>query len=463
VLLRHTLYFEPLDSIYMKSLIYNLLKKIGHRLKHPSVFLYSQLTNTTFPVKPVSKFRINARLSAALSDIKNYNIHHNIGALISQTNKYAVQAYSTFLKNNPNNLGNWSTSPNESGTKRLEYELIHKLINLYHAQNKNIEGYITSGGTEGNLYMVWLGKSHISRYVKLDQMCLFRTNLTHYSIDKACRMYSIGQTIISLNKNTWTMDSSSLARSMNDKYKTGIRGFIISLTLGYTETGSSVNIRDILIAVEIVRKQHKNIHISIIIDAAFDGLVLPFITEDFQPFIDRNIHAISIDFSKFMAVPYPAGAVLYQKQLRKLIEKKVPVFTMKDNTITGSRPGAPVAAIWAVIHQSGKQKFKEIITKQIKLKQMFIIKMKELFPNSEIISNPLSLTCGVILHKNKYLFFPKKIEERYWLYAKKTKLSFSHGTNRTVILYKFFFLQHVTKRVIENFFHEIQGKEYGKQ
>ena len=451
--------------VYMKikNLTGIVIKKIVRHLRHPSTILYSQLTNTTFPEEPVSTYRINARLSAALHDIKNYGITHNIGALVPKVNRYATYVYTSFLKYNPNNLGNWSTTPNEGGTKRLEYELIHKLIDLYHARKERIEGYVTGGGTEGNLYAVWLGKTYILTYVKLDQVCLFRTELTHYSVDKACHMCSIAQTIVPLRQDTWTMDANALERQMIDNIKKGIRGCIISLTVGHTETGSSDNIQNIITAIESVKKKYNNIHISIIIDAAFNGLIQPFITDDFRPFMSRYIHAISIDFTKFTAIPYPAGAVLYRKQLRKLIEKEVPVFTMKDNTITGSRPGAPVAAIWAILHQSGKRKFKEIIIKQMKLKQLFIEKMKELFPDSEIISDPQSLTCGIILHKKKNLFFSKDLEERYWLYAKKTRFSFSNGINRTVVLYKFFFLQHVTKRVIEEFFADVQRSLYGKQ
>jgi len=252
------------------------------------------------------------------------------------------------------------------------------------------------------------------------------------------------------------MDVNSLKEMILQQIKNGKLGFIISLTLGYTETGTIDDIQAINSAITQIKRQHKNIYVSIIVDAAFDGLILPFMINDFSPFSYKNVHAIAVDFSKFTAVPYPAGVVLYRKQLRQLIEKAVPVFSMKDNTITGSRSGASVAAMWAAIHHLGKKGFRKVISRQIKLKHFFINQITQMFPNSKIITSQHSLTCGVILDTKKNMHLSKEIEDKYWLYAKKTTFNFNNKKQKTAILYKFFFLPQLTKESIQDFFTDIQ-------
>lgn len=414
------------------------------------------LTVRAFPVESGRVLQIIARLYAAIQDLRQSDLTHNIGTLYPRVNRLATRAFIAFLHHNPNNLGNWSITNDKSGTRQLEFEVIHKLIHLYHAKPTQSEGYITSGGTEGNLYSVWIGKAYLETHLTLDQMCLLKTKLTHYSIDKACSMGSLPAIDIPLNSASWTMDVTSLKHKILALIRQGKKGFIISLTHGYTETGTSDDIQKISAVVDDIISEHTNVYVSIIIDAAFDGLVLPFTTNTYKPLYSRHVHSFSVDFSKFTAVPYPAGVVLYKKRLRKLIEKEVPVFSMKDNTVSGSRPGASAAAIWTAIHQLGRLGFTRVITKQLKLKGLFINKIKELYPYSEIISSPTSLTCGVILNTNTPKRLPSDIERKYWLYAKKTQFEFERGQKKEGILYKFFFMQHVTEKSIKDFFSDIQ-------
>ncbi len=435
------------------------IKKIAagtlYKIKHPSIF-YRELTRSSFPKRGYSKFQINSRLFAAYTDIVTSDFKHNIGSLSPKANRYAVRVYQKFISANPNNIGNWSTTPVEYGTRQLENEVIHKLINLYHGEDQNLEGYVTSGGTEGNLYSVWVGKSFVTKHNSLHEICLCKTNLTHYSIDKACSLCSVKEITIPLNPTTWTMDPLALETEMEKQIRRGVYGFIISLTFGYTETGSSDNVQSISAVIQKLKKQYKKMTVSIIIDAACDGLIEPFINNNFQPFISKDVHAVSVDFSKFTAVPYPAGAVIYRTQLRRSIERSVPVFSMPDNTLLGSRPGASVAAIWATLHQNGIAGYKKIIENQLKIKNHFIQTMLGIFPNAEIMSGPYSLTCGILLNKKYDQALPKQIEERYWIYAKKKPVVFSNGKTRNMRIYKFFFLPHITKKAVDDIVFSIK-------
>jgi glutamate/tyrosine decarboxylase-like PLP-dependent enzyme len=253
------------------------------------------------------------------------------------------------------------------------------------------------------------------------------------------------------------MDPQALEVEIKKQINKGVYGFIISLTLGYTETGTSDNLQKINNVIKKLKKQYKKISISIIIDAAFNGLIEPFLTNDFRPFISKNIHIFSVDFSKFTAIPFPAGVVLYRKQLRKMIERDVQFFPVPDNTLLGSRPGASAAAIWGTIHHLGISGYRKIIERQIKVKNHFIKNILSIFPDVEIISDPHSLTCGVIFTKKQFKMLPKQIEYQYRVYAKEESILFSGGLTRRIIICKFFFLAHMTKKSVDDIILSIRN------
>lgn len=433
------------------------IRKIIYEIKHPQ-FIYGSLSDVGYPEYPCSDFRIKARLNTVAADMKQVDFMHNIGSISPVANRFAVKLYQQFISINPNNIGNWSIdNPSQEGTKRLEFEVIKKLTDLYCGDKKNIEGYITSGGTEGNLFGVWIGKTFVTKNNDIHSVCLLKTSLTHYSVDKACLMCSIKQIDVPLNPHQWTMDPHALELEIEKQVQLGMRGFIIFLTFGYTETGANDDLHAIDSVVKKLTNRYQQISMSIIIDAAFNGLICPFISNSFHPFSSKFVHAFSTDFTKVTAIPYPAGAVLYRKQLRKMIERKVPVFSMPDNTLLGSRPGASAAAIWGTMHHYGISGYAKLIKRQMEIKEYFISKLLMIFPDAEVISDPLSLACGVIFNKDINWSLPKQTEERYWMYAKQKSLRFSNNTSRRVKIYKFFFLSHITRRAVNEILKSIEN------
>lgn len=432
--------------------------QIARSIQKPT-FIYDDLTTCSFPQQSHSKFKINSRLKASLKEVVDTDLDHNIGSIAAKVNQYAAEVFQRFVEINPNNIGGWSSKPPIIGTRQLEYEVIHKLLDLYKCRRgQNYEGYVTSGGSEGNLFSVWVGKAAVIRKRKLDQICLLKTQLTHYSIDKSCKMYSIQSIDVPLNINAWNMDPESLEKEMIKQVKKGITGFIVSLTFGYSETGTSDNLQRISDVVQKIESQFKNVTVSIIIDAALNGLVEPFITDNFQPFNYKNVDIFSTDFSKFTAVPFPAGAVIYRGHLKKLIEQKVPVFPMPDNTLLGSRPGASVAAIWAVIHRYGVSGYKKIISRQLGVKNYFIEEMLKLFPDSVVINDEKSLGCAIIFNKKHYKIL-RKVSGKYWISSEDRMFYFNKNVAKKIRMFKFFFLSHITRKAISDIISTIKSAQ----
>ena len=301
-----------------------------------------------------------------------------------------------------------------------------------------------------------MGRSYLSQFCNKEQIALLYTNLTHYSIRKAGNICDISHYFVPLDPATWGMDSIGLQELVKRLYGRGIRGFLLSLTIGYTSTGTQDNIPEIIQTVKILEKECPGSHFYIWIDAALNGLIEPFLNESFTPFFSPLIKTIVVDFHKFGLVPYSAGIVLYRKQLRDAIEQPIDYLQVLDNTLLGSRPGASAASIWAAIHLFGKKGYAQMIKDQMQNKQYLIEELGKNFPTADLINNNNSLSCGVIFHSLKDGRLPRIIEDKYWLYPARTKLLFYRNKQKEEIIYKFFFLPHVKKEIVKEFIQDLK-------
>jgi tyrosine decarboxylase/aspartate 1-decarboxylase len=407
-----------------------------------------------FPEEPISEIQLRAHLLGVKNDLKHNNICYNLGSLCTNPHPYLAKVYGSFLKYNSNHLGNWSIKAPKYNTQQLEYEAIQKIIDLYNAKKEDLEGYITSGGTESNIYSLWTGRSYLSQFCKKEQIALLCTNLTHYSIRKAGNICDTPRYFVPLNPTTWGMDRNGLQELVKRLYGQGMRGFLLPLTIGYTSTGTQDNIPEIIQTVEILEQEYLGTHFYIWIDAALNGLIEPFLNESFTPFSSPLIKTIVVDFHKFGLVPYSAGIVLYRRQLRELIEQPIDYLHVLDNTLLGSRPGASATSIWAAIHLFGKKGYAQLIKDQMQNKQYFIEELGKRFPMAELINNNNSLSCGVIFHSLMDDRLPRIIEDKYWLYPARTKLLFYPKKEVELLIYKFFFLPHIKRKTVKEFFSD---------
>lgn len=438
----------------MRLYVRTIWKKVIENVNH-SHFLFPFIPQDIFINRSIPRYKVLAYIHKIKNQLEERNISYNLGSLYTLPHPIAVKAYSEVLAQNPNNLGYWAVNYSRNVNTRIEFEVIKKMIFLYHSQRENIGGYVTSGGTEGNLFSTWLGRSYLEKYCKRDEICLLVNSLSHYSIQKSGNICNIPKYILELDKQKWNIDITGLRHTISKLIKQGKLGFLLPLTLGYTSTGTSDNISEIIKAVNSIRAKFKDAHFFIWIDAALNGLIAPFISNDFEPFASSQIKAFVVDFHKFGQVPYPAGVVLYRDNLRKLVEKSIQYLAEKDSTILGSRPGMSAISIWAMIHSFGRQGYKKVVLTQKMNKNLFIEKISKVLPDTEVISDKNSLSCGVIFHSLKNKRLPKYIEDKYWLYPSRTKLIFYQCDDSYQTIYKFYFLPHMEKKIILEFVDDL--------
>lgn len=428
------------------------LGNFKNNIRKKSTFLQKRTTN--FPQNGKSDWIIKLYLNKVKRSLIQRQSEHFLGWLYMLPHKLAVFAFSYFLDQNPSHLGSWLHAPTlPDSTERLEKEVILNLSDLYNVDPKNIEGYVTSGGTEANLFSMWLGRTYMERTYTRDNICLLRTELTHYSINKAGRIVGIPDFVVPLDSKSWGVSTNGLQRKVKSLYKRKYKAFILPITLGYTMTGTSDNLSDVLQTVSELKKRYKNIDFFIWIDAALNGLTIPFIETDFSPFSNPEIQSINVDFHKIGLVPYPAGVILYRKKLRKLIDRPISYLPKTDSTISGSRQGSVAAAIWAMIHHLGISGYSEKVNKCLERKKYFVKLLKEEFPSSTILTDPSSISCGVIF---KFNITDPKIKERFGLFTKETELTFFPEVRKKYTIYKFYFLPSITNNIIEQFIEELK-------
>jgi len=385
-------------------------------------------------------------------------VSNNFGYIYSMPHPISVKAYNLFLNRNPQNLGNWTIdNSNLDETHEIERQVISKIIYLYKTENKKLEGYITTGGTESNLFSLWIGNKYLQTKVKKNKICVISSALTHYSISKSADVMGIKKFITPLNISEWSIDDNGIAKTIAFLYKKGYRGFLIPLTYGYTLTGTKDNVKLIESKLKELKKKLRNIHFFVFIDASLNGLIEPFINNKFKPFKSSLVNTFSVDFHKYGFAPYPAGIVIYKKNLRRYIEKTIDYLPEKDNTLLGSRSGLPALAIWSLIKCLGFNGYKKIISEQLKNKNYFINNIHRLNPESEVITNTYSLSCAINFRSDKKTKLPRYFERKYGLFLTKKRLFFYPNIYKDTNMYKIYFQPYIKRGTINQFLSEYKN------
>ena len=386
----------------------------------------------------ISNSNIQTHLKLIIIDIF-LNKHYNtpaIGSLWNKPSPISKRASTLATKYNVNNLGNTYTNRNHHQPlhKQIEHQTIEQVKKLFKASNSTIEGYITSGGTEANLLLSWLGKQWLGNKTKI----MITTDFTHYSIKKAAKILDIPLATAATNTHHWNIDSKSLTNVFETHIKKGVKHFLLPLTLGYSSIGTLDSLENSIDIVQILTKKY-SIKVFIWIDAASMGLPLSYLKKDFKPFMSPIIQGMVIDFHKFGQTPIPSGMVLYRKNLRKLIQTPIDYLEEDDVTISGSRPGSSAFSIWANLN-SLQMHWSQEFTRLHELKKDFIQEIKQFFPQSTVITSENSLICAIAINKH-FPSLPKTIENKYSLNIATVKyLDSSTNKYKSLKHYKIYFL-----------------------
>jgi len=226
-----------------------------------------------------------------------------------------------------------------SHTKDLETEVVTFFADLFGAPDDDRWGYVTSGGTESNLYAL-----HVARSLYPDAL-VYCSEATHYSNLKAVDLLAMRAVTVPAD-GCGEIDYAALGRAA---LRNRDRPAVVVANVGttFTEAVDDVSrIRTVLRAAGV----HRHFVHS---DAALSGIPLALLDE--RPGFDLADGADSIAVSghKFVGSPFPCGVVITRRSANEHLGRPVVHTRSPDTTISGSRSGHAPLLLWYAIRQHG--------------------------------------------------------------------------------------------------------------
>ena len=261
------------------------------------------------------------RLDSLLREFDKLS-RHSVGYPCNQDFDYS--ALLPFMRYAINNVGDpFHDSNFQSNTHQIEREVIGIFADLMHISREQVWGYVTSGGTEGNMYGLYLG-----RELYPDGLVYFSQD-THYSVVKIMSVLKV-RNIMIRSQDNGEIDYDDLYETIRINRDVPA---IVMANIGTTMKGAIDDvgkIRNILSDLAVTRSY---LHA----DAALSGMILPFV-DDPQPYgFDVGFDSVSISGHKMVGSPLPCGVALTRREYVSRIARAVEYVGVLDTTLTGSR------------------------------------------------------------------------------------------------------------------------------
>lgn len=352
---------------------------------------------------------------------------------VPENNDLAILGISSLAKLHLNNAGDpWVQGNAKMHTKEFEKEALDFVAKIYGIEN-NYWGYITSGGTEGNLYGIYTGREYF--FVKKKKPIFLYSDSSHYSIPKNGYLLGIERMLIK-SQISGEIDYTDLKVqlkniiSRNENY-----GIVLNLNIGTTMTGAIDSIKKVNQCLDEININRKDILIHA--DAALMGFIYPF-TKGSENLFKNGVNSIAISGHKFPGAINPCGIILTNKTTHDIAfgEQWVPYLKTHDTTISGSRNGFLAINLWYIFQKKGIKGFKTESKKCIANAKYLASKLKKMdYPNVSHFPNQIIVT------------FKKPIQQLVSKYQLATQEDLAH-----VVV-----MQHITKSRIDGFCKELKA------
>ena len=289
------------------------------------------------------------RLDSLLRDIRSAT-QRQIGYPGNQIFDYSPLL--PFLEYSLNNIGDpFHDSNYQSNTHGIEREVITRFAGLMRIDPDEAWGYVTSGGTEGNLYGLYLAREMYPNGI------FYFSEETHYSVLKNVRLLNARYIMIKRQENG-EIDYQDLHEMI--QVNRDLPAVIIA-TIGTTMRGAVDDIERIKEILRDLAVPDTYIHA----DAALSGMILPFV-EDPQPYgFDAGINSISVSGHKLIGTPLPCGVVLTRRSHVERVGRAIECVGIQDTTLSGSRNGLTPLMLWHALEHYGSDGFRELVARML--------------------------------------------------------------------------------------------------
>lgn len=303
--------------------------------------------------KGLPEKEVLALLSNAMQKDTSYD--KVLSAMCTRPHPIAIKAHMQFIGSN---MGDFGMFP---GTRELEQHVIKMMGNML--GDKDACGYITTGGTESNIQALRTARN----LSKKRHPNVVVPASAHFSFDKIANLLGIELRKASLD-NEFKVDMDSVEALMDDN--------TIALVgiAGSTEFGQ-------IDPIDKLAKLALSNNLFLHVDAAFGGFVIPFLDKKYDfDFSVKGVNSITADPHKMGLSTIPGGGLLFREESCLLpLEIDTPYLTIRaQHSLTGTRSGAAVAAAYAVMMHLGREGYRKIVKRCIKMTDMLVSGTREL-------------------------------------------------------------------------------------
>ena len=239
-----------------------------------------------------------------------------------------------------NNVGDpFIESTYDLNSRSIELEVLRFFAELFKAPAGNWWGYVTNGGSEGNLYALYLARELYPDGI------VFYSEATHYSVQKNIQLLNLRSIVIRANARG-EMDYEDLAGMVQMHREKPI---IILANIGTTMTEAKDDLSEIKAVLQRFAIKSYYIHCDAALAGTYSALL------GLEPGFDftHGADSIAISGHKFIGSPLPCGLVLVKKNYKDRVGKAIPYIGTMDTTITGSRNGHTPLFLWYAIKRFG--------------------------------------------------------------------------------------------------------------
>lgn len=340
------------------------------------------------------------------------------------SNDFNYSRLTPFLQFPINNLGD----PFEDGTWKvqtheMEKEVVAFFAKLFRAQPKDYWGYVTNGGSESNLYGLYLAREMYPKAM------VYYSESTHYSVRKNIHLLNVPSIVIRSQENG-EIDYEDFENTLRmNRHKPAI----VLSTFGTTMKEAKDDVSRLRNIMRNLAVQDHYIHCDAALSGTYGAFMEPRKPFDFKDGAD----SISISGHKFVGSPIPCGVIITKRGHRDRIAKGISYIGSLDTTITGSRNGHSPLFLWYALKQLGEDGLKARYLQGLEVAEYCRTRLAEL--GVEAWSNPGSLT--VVMPRT-----PEAVKQKWQL---ATEGEVSH-----IIC-----MPHITKAMIDEFIEDLSVAE----
>jgi histidine decarboxylase len=269
-----------------------------------------------------------------------------------------------FLEFAVNNVGDPFAGSNiPLNTHPFEREVLTDFADFTRAPKDEWWGYVTSGGTEGNMYGLY-----VARELFPEGICYFSED-THYSVAKVLRLQHTRNIMLKSQPNG-EMDYDDLRETLRIHRDVPP---IIFANIGTTMKGAMDNLAVIRGVLDDLAIANAYIHA----DAALSGMILPFVGKP-QPWdFASGADSIAISGHKMLGSPLPCGVVIARKSHVDRIARSIEYIGALDTTIAGSRSAIAPLFLWYRLRTLGREGITELVRRSLEMADYAIRRLQE--------------------------------------------------------------------------------------